>query len=128
MNVVGRANDDGAFDCMAVSFDASRKTIRNEISPEYKANRDEPPEELRPQFALVREATEAFGLPAIQMQGFEADDLIATYARQAEAAGIETVVVSSDKDLMPGSYPHLTLPTPPHVEISGGRRLGSKEH
>ena len=100
MKLVERAHDDGAFDYMAVIFDASRKTFRNDIYPEYKANRDEPPEELRPQFALVREATEAFGLPAIQMQGFEADDLIATYARQAEAAGIETVVVSSDKDLM----------------------------
>ena len=100
LKLIDRAHDDGALDYMAVIFDAGRKTFRNDIYPEYKANRDEPPEELRPQFALVREATVAFGLPAIQLEGFEADDLIATYAREAEAQGIETVVVSSDKDLM----------------------------
>jgi DNA polymerase-1 len=100
LKLIDRAHDDGAFDYMAVIFDAARKNFRNDIYPEYKANRDDPPEELRPQFALVREATEAFGLPAIVMEGFEADDLIATYAREAEAKGIETVVVSSDKDLM----------------------------
>ena len=100
LKLIDRALDDGALDYMAVIFDAARKNFRNDIYPEYKANRDEPPEELRPQFHLVREATEAFGLPAIQLEGFEADDLIATYAREAEAQGIETVVVSSDKDLM----------------------------
>lgn len=100
LKLIDRALDDGALDYMAVIFDAARKNFRNDIYPEYKANRDEPPEELRPQFQLVRDATEAFGLPAIQLEGFEADDLIATYAREAEAQGIETVVVSSDKDLM----------------------------
>jgi DNA polymerase-1 len=100
LKLIDRALDDGALDYMAVIFDAARKNFRNDIYPEYKANRDAPPEELRPQFQLVRDATEAFGLPAIVKEGFEADDLIATYAREAEAAGIETVVVSSDKDLM----------------------------
>ena len=100
LKLIDRALDDGALDYMAVIFDASRKNFRNDIYPEYKANRDDPPEELRPQFQLVRDATEAFGLPAIVKEGFEADDLIATYAREAEAVGIETVVVSSDKDLM----------------------------
>ncbi|MBO22867.1 MAG: DNA polymerase I [Rhodospirillaceae bacterium] len=100
LKLIDRAHDDGALDYMAVIFDAARKNFRNDIYPEYKANRDEPPEELRPQFQLVRDATEAFGLPAIAKEGFEADDLIATYARAAEAQGIETVVVSSDKDLM----------------------------
>lgn len=100
LKLIDRAHDDGALDYMAVIFDAARKNFRNDIYPEYKANRDEPPEELRPQFQLVRDATEAFGLPAIVKEGFEADDLIATYAREAEAQGIETVVVSSDKDLM----------------------------
>jgi DNA polymerase-1 len=100
LKLIDRALDDGALDYMAVIFDAKRKNFRNDIYPEYKANRDDPPEELRPQFQLVRDATEAFGLPAIVKEGFEADDLIATYAREAEAAGIETVVVSSDKDLM----------------------------
>jgi DNA polymerase-1 len=100
MKMIDRARDDGAYDYMAVIFDASRKNFRNDIYPEYKANRDAPPEELRPQFALIREATVAFGLPSIELEGYEADDLIATYAREAEAQGIETIVVSSDKDLM----------------------------
>lgn len=100
MKMIDRARDDGAYDYMAVIFDASRKNFRNDIYPEYKANRDAPPEELRPQFGLIREATIAFGLPSIELEGYEADDLIATYARTAEAQGIETIVVSSDKDLM----------------------------
>jgi len=84
----------------AVIFDHSSKTFRNDIYAEYKANRDEPPEDLRPQFSMVRDATRAFNAPCIEMAGFEADDLIATYARQAEAAGGEAVIISSDKDMM----------------------------
>ena len=84
----------------AVIFDYSATTFRNEIYSEYKANRPEPPEDLRPQFALVRDATRAFNVPCIEMEGFEADDLIATYATQVEALGGETVIISSDKDLM----------------------------
>ncbi len=84
----------------AVIFDHSSQTFRNDIYPEYKANRDEPPEDLRPQFSMVRDATRAFNVPCIEMEGYEADDLIATYARQAEAAGGEAVIISSDKDLM----------------------------
>ncbi|MBZ0126477.1 MAG: DNA polymerase I, partial [Rhodocyclaceae bacterium] len=72
----------------------------NDIYPEYKANRVEPPEDLRPQFALVRDATRAFGVPCIEKMGFEADDLIATYARLAAEAGARVTIVSSDKDLM----------------------------
>ncbi len=83
-----------------VIFDAGRVTFRNDIYPEYKANRSEPPEELVPQFALVRQAAEAIGLPVLEMPGFEADDLIASYARQAEKAGMSCLIVSSDKDLM----------------------------
>ncbi len=85
---------------LAVIFDYSAKTFRNEIYPKYKANRPEPPEDLRPQFPLVRDATRAFNLPCIEMDGYEADDLIATYARQVEAGGGEAVIISSDKDLM----------------------------
>ena len=84
----------------ACIFDASAHTFRNELYDQYKANRDEPPEELRPQFPLVRRAAEAFAAHAIEMDGFEADDLIATYARQAEAKGARVTIVSSDKDLM----------------------------
>ncbi|RAN37097.1 DNA polymerase I [Hyphomonas pacifica] len=84
----------------ACIFDKSSITFRNELYDQYKANRPEPPEELRPQFPLVRRAAEAFAAHAIEMEGFEADDLIATYARQAEAKGARVTIVSSDKDLM----------------------------
>lgn len=87
-------------DHIAVIFDAKRKNFRNDIYPEYKAHRPPPPDELIPQFALIHKAVEAFNLPSIQMEGFEADDLIATYVRQAVAVGAEVTVVSSDKDLM----------------------------
>ncbi len=87
-------------DHVAVIFDAGRRSFRNDIYPEYKAHRPEPPPELVPQFALVREASRAFNLPTIEMEGFEADDLIATYARQASEAGAKVTIVSSDKDLM----------------------------
>lgn len=87
-------------DHIAIIFDAKRKNFRNDIYPEYKAHRPPPPEELIPQFALIREAVEAFNLPSIQMEGFEADDLIATYAKQATELGADVTVVSSDKDLM----------------------------
>lgn len=85
---------------IAVIFDAGRKTFRNDIYPEYKANRDDPPEDLIPQFELIREATRAFNVACIQMPGFEADDLIATYAQMAKAEGIKVTIVSADKDLM----------------------------
>ncbi|MBR27871.1 MAG: DNA polymerase I [Rhodobacteraceae bacterium] len=84
----------------AVIFDHSSKTFRSDIYPEYKAHRPEPPEDLRPQFGLIRDATRAFNLPCIEMEGYEADDLIATYARMAEAKGARVTIVSSDKDLM----------------------------
>ena len=84
----------------AVIFDYSSKTFRKEIFPDYKANRSAPPEELIPQFGLIRQATRAFNLPCIETDGFEADDIIATYARQAEATGADVTIISSDKDLM----------------------------
>ncbi len=85
---------------LAVIFDYSSKTFRNALYDAYKANRSAPPEDLIPQFGLIREATRAFNLPCIEIEGFEADDIIATYARQAEAAGGDVTIVSSDKDLM----------------------------
>ncbi len=84
----------------AVIFDYSSKTFRNDLYPEYKANRPAPPEYLIPQFGLIRHATRAFNLPCIEMEGFEADDLIATYARLAHEAGGDATIISSDKDLM----------------------------
>ncbi len=85
---------------LAVIFDAGRYTFRNRLYEAYKAHRPEPPPELRPQFALIREATRAFGLPCIELADWEADDLIAAYAKAAVEAGGEAVIVSSDKDLM----------------------------
>ncbi|AIT80527.1 DNA polymerase I [Novosphingobium pentaromativorans] len=85
---------------LAVILDAGSKSFRNDIYEEYKANRPPPPEDLRPQFPLIRDATRAFSLPCIEEQGFEADDLIASYARAAAEQGWNVTIVSSDKDLM----------------------------
>src|SRR5690242_3256632 len=85
---------------LAVIFDAGRTTFRNAIYPQYKANRPPPPDDLIPQFPLVREATRAFGVACVEEAGFEADDLIATYTRIAKLAGARVTIVSSDKDLM----------------------------
>ncbi|MFC3674493.1 DNA polymerase I [Ferrovibrio xuzhouensis] len=95
-----KAEHDQAVSHMAVIFDTSRQTFRSDIYPAYKANRAETPEDLIPQFGPIRDASRAFGLATLEMDGFEADDLIATYARIAHEAGMEVVVVSSDKDLM----------------------------
>jgi DNA polymerase-1 len=85
---------------LAVILDKDSTSFRNDIYPDYKANRPEPPEDLRPQFPLIRDATRAFSLPCIEEQGLEADDLIASYAREAQRKGWNVTIVSSDKDLM----------------------------
>ena len=84
----------------AVVFDKSEKTFRTEMYPDYKAHRPDPPDDLKPQFKYVREAVHAFDLPCLEQDGFEADDLIATYVREACEAGATATIVSSDKDLM----------------------------
>jgi len=85
---------------LAVVFDKSEKTFRTDFYPDYKAHRPEAPADLIPQFPLIREAVRAFEIPCLEQQGYEADDLIATYARLACEAGAITTIVSSDKDLM----------------------------
>lgn len=85
---------------LAVVFDPPGGSFRNDLYEEYKANRDAPPEDLVPQFPLVRDATRAFDIPAIELKGYEADDLIAAYTKLAVAQGKKVVIVSSDKDLM----------------------------
>ncbi|MEO6382085.1 MAG: 5'-3' exonuclease H3TH domain-containing protein, partial [Nitrobacter sp.] len=85
---------------LAIIFDKSEVTFRNKLYPDYKAHRPPAPDDLIPQFALIREAVKAFDLPCIEQGGFEADDLIATYVRQACARGATATIVSSDKDLM----------------------------
>ncbi len=100
VNMLMKLLTDSDADHLAVIFDAGRATFRNEIYPAYKAHRPDPPEELIPQFALIRDAVRAFNVSCVEMAGFEADDLIATYARQAAAQGAKVTIVSSDKDLM----------------------------
>jgi DNA polymerase-1 len=85
---------------LAVVFDKSEKTFRTKMYPDYKAHRPDPPDDLRPQFKFIREAVHAFDLPCLEQDGFEADDLIATYVRHACEAGATAIIVSSDKDLM----------------------------
>ncbi len=85
---------------MAVIFDPKGGSFRNDLYADYKANRDAPPDDLIPQFPLVRDATRAFDIPAIELPGYEADDLIAAYARLAIEQGKKVTIVSSDKDLM----------------------------
>ncbi|MFA4994690.1 MAG: DNA polymerase I [Bdellovibrionales bacterium] len=98
--MLNRLLADSKIQHMAVIFDAGRKTFRNDMYPEYKAQRPPPPPELVPQFALIREATRAYGIPSVELEGFEADDLIAAYAKAALAQGLDVRIVSSDKDLM----------------------------
>ncbi|MGB1900797.1 MAG: 5'-3' exonuclease, partial [Candidatus Puniceispirillaceae bacterium] len=114
--------DDLQPDHVAVVFDVARKTFRSDIYPEYKANRSEPPEDLVPQFALVRAATKALSLPLLEAPGFEADDLIATYARLGEDAGLATLIVSSDKDLMQLVRGDITM-----LDPMKQRRIGADE-
>ncbi len=87
-------------DYMAVALDSGKETFRTELYKEYKANRPEAPEDLRPQFPLVRDAVEAVGLKSFELAGYEADDVIATFTKRALEQGIEVTIVSSDKDLM----------------------------
>ena len=99
-NMLTKLVEDSDADFLAVIFDTARKTFRSDIYPEYKAHRPPAPEELIPQFDLIREATRAYSLPCLELEGFEADDLIATYARHAVEQGFDVTIVSSDKDLM----------------------------
>ena len=107
---------------LAVIFDKSEQTFRNELYPEYKAHRPPAPEDLVPQFPLIRDATRAFNLPCIEMGGFEADDLIATYTRHTVAAGGEVTIISSDKDLMQLVKPGVTM-----LDTMKNRAIGPDE-
>ncbi|MEM7044231.1 MAG: DNA polymerase I [Pseudomonadota bacterium] len=99
-NMLFKLAQDRPGEQMIVVFDKGSHSFRNEMYADYKANRDEPPEDLRPQFPLVRDAAHAFGVPVVELEGYEADDIIATYAKQAAITGRAVTIVSSDKDLM----------------------------
>ncbi len=111
-NMLSRLLKDHTGTHIAVIFDAGSKTFRNRLYDKYKAQRPPPPPELIPQFALVREATEAFGVPAIELADWEADDLIASYARAATDAGGTAHIISSDKDLMQLIRPGVDMQDP----------------
>ena len=107
---------------MAAVFDYSSHTFRNDFYPEYKANRSETPEELVPQFPLIRTATRAFNIACVEQEGVEADDIIATWAREADKVGAEVVIVSSDKDLMQLVSDNVTM-----LDTMKNRRLAEPE-
>ncbi len=100
VNMLVKLLQETEADYLAVIFDAGRRTFRNDVFADYKAHRPPPPDELVPQFPLIREAVRAFEVACVESDGWEADDLIATYARVAREAGAEVTIVSSDKDLM----------------------------
>ena len=111
-NMLARLLKDHVGTHLAVVFDAGRTTFRNRLYDRYKAQRPEPPAELVPQFSLVRDATAAFNVPALEVPDWEADDLIAAYARAAVEAGGRVTIVSSDKDLMQLIRPGVMLQDP----------------
>ena len=111
-NMLSRLLKDHVGTHFAVIFDAGRHTFRNRLYAKYKAQRPEPPEDLRPQFALVRDATRAFGVPSIELEDWEADDLIASYATAVVAIGGRATIVSSDKDLMQLLRPGIDMMDP----------------
>ncbi len=102
---------------LAIIFDKSEVTFRNEIYPDYKGTRKEAPDDLVPQFPLMRDAVEALGLHPVEQAGYEADDIIATYAKEASAAGADVLIISADKDLM-----QLVTPTVQFYDFESGSR------
>ena len=107
---------------VAVIFDAAKENFRYDIYPDYKANRESPPEDLIPQFPLFRTASEAFGIPALEVEGYEADDVIAAYAKCAADLGRKVTIVGSDKDLMQLITPNVRLYDP-----MKGKYIGSED-
>ena len=99
-NMLVKLIEDYRDDKMIVIFDAARENFRNTIFKDYKANRGETPEDLIPQFEIIRECVDAFNIPQLEIEGYEADDIIATYCKLAEKQKIDSIIVSSDKDLM----------------------------
>ncbi|MDC3104298.1 DNA polymerase I [Candidatus Pelagibacter bacterium] len=110
----------------AVIFDSARKNFRNEIYSEYKANRSEAPDDLTPQFEYIRKSVKAFNLPSIELINYEADDLIATYAKQITSAGAKVTIISSDKDLMQLVSNKIRLYDPMKSKVIGEKEVLEK--
>ena len=110
----------------AVIFDSARKNFRNDIYKDYKANRTEAPEDLAPQFEYIRKAVKAFNLPSVELINYEADDLIATYAKKIVSAGAKVTVISSDKDLMQLVSEKVRLYDPMKNKVLGEKEVFEK--
>ena len=110
----------------AVIFDSARKNFRNEIYSDYKANRSDAPDDLIPQFDYIRKSVEAFNLPSIELSNYEADDLIATYAKQISKLGAKVTVISSDKDLMQLVSKDIRLYDPMKNKVIGEKEVIEK--
>ena len=110
----------------AVIFDSARKNFRNEIYSDYKANRSEAPEDLAPQFEYIRKSVKAFNLPSIELINYEADDLIATYAKKIIKAGAKVTIISSDKDLMQLVTDDIRLYDPMKSKVLGAKEVVEK--
>ena len=121
-NLIESARKSPEDDYLAVILDHGKISFRHEMYADYKANRPDPPEDLIPQFPLIRDAVQALGVPCIERQNYEADDLIASYAEAAIAAGMQVTIVSSDKDLMQLVRPGLTL-----LDTMQNKRFGEAE-
>ncbi len=110
----------------AVIFDSARKNFRNEIYKDYKANRSDPPEDLIPQFEYIRKAVEAFSVPSVEQLNYEADDLLATYAKQIVNIGAKVTIISSDKDLMQLVSKNIRLFDPMKSKVIGEKEVVEK--
>ena len=110
----------------AVIFDSARKNFRNEIYSDYKANRAEAPDDLAPQFEYIRKSVEAFNLPSVELLNYEADDLIATYAKKIKEAGAKVTIISSDKDLMQLVSKNVRLFDPMKSKVIGEKEVIEK--
>ena len=111
---------------IAIIFDKSENSFRRDLYPAYKAHRPDPPEDLVPQFPLMRATVRAFGLEPIEQDRYEADDLIATYARQARERGADVLIISADKDLMQLIEPGVAMYDPASGDREE-RRIGAEE-
>ncbi len=125
-NMLFRLLENQNIDYLSVIFDTARKNFRHDLYAAYKANRDVPPEDLIPQFQLVRDACKAFNVPSLELEGYEADDLIATLATQAEQEGFETTIISSDKDLMQLVGPSISMHDPMKNRVIGPEEVIEK--
>ena len=125
-NMLWRLITDNKSDILLVIFDTARKTFRNNIYSEYKANRSEPPDDLKPQFSLVRDATEAFNIFYVEKSGYEADDIIATYATKANSENWNVQIISSDKDLMQLVHDNIYMYDPMKMSVIGEEEVYKK--